>query len=381
MKKWEICTPKFEAEQLNDKLRVAPWEGHRWFAYDYIKFVAPKKIVELGTHYGCSFFAFCQSVKDFGLNSKVIAVDTWAGDEQAGYYGEDVYDTVKNTVTEYFHDIDVELNRMVFDDALQQMEDNSIDLLHIDGLHTYEAVKHDFETWLPKLAENGVILFHDVFSPLEYGSNIYWKEVKERYPYLEFKHSWGLGILFPKGNLVFNTLESENIKDKVEFYTYKALYEFEKIKTNDLSAMVDERDNVIKSNEDKIKERDQTINSNENMIEERDKTIRSNESMIEERDKTIKSNEGMIEERDNALRALDKLLQDRDASIKHMDNLVQESEKLSDNYVMEIHELKDEISDLSNVVTDKQNQLDLLQERINYYQGKKIILNFRKREN
>ncbi|WP_342479224.1 class I SAM-dependent methyltransferase [Paenibacillus sp. FSL H7-0350] len=54
------------------------------------------------------------------------------------------------------------LLRMTFDEAVGTFEDNSIDLLHIDGLHTYEAIKHDYECWLPKLADNSVVLFHDI---------------------------------------------------------------------------------------------------------------------------------------------------------------------------------------------------------------------------
>lgn len=86
-----------------------------------------------------------------GLDARCYAVDTWIGDAHAGYYN----DNVKRNLSLYIDNVygnRISMLRMTFEEALSQFEDGSIDLLHIDGLHSYEAVCHDFEAWAPKLS-------------------------------------------------------------------------------------------------------------------------------------------------------------------------------------------------------------------------------------
>ncbi|NIK78353.1 putative O-methyltransferase YrrM [Paenibacillus castaneae] len=379
MSKWRIKNPIFESDQLNSKLRVAPWEGHRKFAYDFVEYLKPVRIVELGSHYGCSLFSFAQSIKDHKLETELYAVDTWGGDEQAGYYGEEVIGLVSETVSKYFNDINVNLLRKTFDDALSDFDDDSVDIIHIDGLHTYEAVKHDFTTWLPKLNRNGIILFHDVHSPLEYGSNQFWQEIKSLYPHYEFTHSWGLGMLFPKGRDIYEKLEHENFKDIALIYEYKALFEFEKIKNNDLSDMVKDRDELITKNEKNISNLNNTIIDIEKLVSEKDIALKATERLVVERDVALKATERLVDDRDVALKATEKLVIERDIALAAVEKLVierdEELEKVNSRLSAELEKLSYLENELNKLNAKNTEQCEL----INYYKSKKIIINFKKK--
>lgn len=183
----------FKTPQFID--RDSAWVEHIPFAFYLTSLIKPRVFVELGTHFGVSYFAFCQAIKDDSINCKAYAVDHWKGDEHAGFYERNVYDYVSEINHLHFEDFST-LLKMSFDEASKGIENNSIDLLHIDGMHTYEAVNHDFQTWLPKMSSSGVVLFHD--TQVKKDDFAVWKlfsELKNQYPSFEFMHGCGLGIL------------------------------------------------------------------------------------------------------------------------------------------------------------------------------------------
>ncbi|GJD43446.1 hypothetical protein AFCDBAGC_1298 [Methylobacterium cerastii] len=193
----EICS-----SNIAPLFRVPPrigvdsaWWEHVPFAALIIEQMRPDTVVELGTHNGVSFLAFCDAMQRANISGRCYAIDTWGGDHQAGFYGEDVYTSLHDLVYMRYRHC-AELIRSKFEDALKFFSDGSIDLLHIDGLHTYDAVKADFDSWKCKLSSRGVILFHDTnVRQGDFGVYRLWEELRAAHPSFEFLHGHGLGVL------------------------------------------------------------------------------------------------------------------------------------------------------------------------------------------
>jgi hypothetical protein len=201
------------------------WVEHIPFAFYLVEKLRPSVVVELGAHSGNSFFSFCQAAQENNLSTICYAIDTWLGDKHTGHYYEDVYESVVKHAEENYKNKAI-LLRMTFDEALKHFAADSIDLLNIDGLHTYGGVKQDFENWLPKLSERGIVLFHDTQIKMKgFGVWRFWSEISKEYPSFEFKHGCGLGVLAVGKDVPENV--GQFIKDANSNNEYKTFFEQE----------------------------------------------------------------------------------------------------------------------------------------------------------
>jgi glycosyltransferase involved in cell wall biosynthesis len=191
-----LTSPDFEPAFWTPELldRHSAWWGHVPFALWLVANTKPLLLVELGTHHGVSYAAFCEAVLRRRLATRCYAVDAWTGDAHSGAYEEDVYADLKD-----FHDKRYgsfsQLLRTSFDNACGAFADGTIDLLHIDGYHTYDSVRHDFDAWRPRLSDRAVVLFHDTNERREdFGVWRLLAELKQEVPVFEFLHAHGLGV-------------------------------------------------------------------------------------------------------------------------------------------------------------------------------------------
>jgi hypothetical protein len=163
--------------------------------YALFVLLRPRRFVELGVHNGMSFFAACQIVERLVLATECVAIDSWEGDEHAGFYDTSVFEGFRTYLGASYPR--QQYIQAYFSAARGCFEDGSIDLLHIDGLHTYEAVKDDFQSWLPCMSDVGVVILHDI-NVFERGFGAWrlWQELKAKYPTFGFSHKHGLGIIF-----------------------------------------------------------------------------------------------------------------------------------------------------------------------------------------
>ena len=178
---------------------ISAWTGHHIFAEWLVNEIKPKTIVELGVDYGYSAFVLSNALKRNNIDGKLYGVDLFQGDAHTGF--RNTYDFVMEYKTKYNVDT-LEIITSEFTE-LSNKWDLPIQLLHIDGFHTYEAVKNDFNCWSKHVVEDGIIIFHDVTSfPDDVGK--FFNEIEGGYK-LYFTHSAGLGV-YTKNKDLYNSI-------------------------------------------------------------------------------------------------------------------------------------------------------------------------------
>lgn len=298
---WKYYKPKFEYEEIFPDFGW-PWAGHKSFAYDLIRNIKPKVIVELGTHRGTSFWSFCQAVKDENLLTELFAVDTWKGEEHSMFYGEEVFEEVKEIQKKYYKDLKIKLIRKTFDEAVADFQDKSIDFLHIDGFHTYEVVKHDFENWNSKVKGDGMIIFHDIFvNQNDFGVYKLWEELKKKYKTIEFHHSFGLGVLFRDEKKYEDFIKNE----KEMQMTYSFFSE-------------DKKNVEINNSFDIIQQKDTKLQQKKQVIQQKERAIQQKDSEIQQKELVIQQKENEVQQKDQVIQQKEKIIKDKNVEIRLM---------------------------------------------------------------
>jgi len=167
--------------------------------------IKPKTILEIGTANGGTLFLFSQIVDK---NATIISIDLPGGKFGGGYpkWKIPLYKSfAKDTQKIYLIRADSHKEETLRS-VKNILGNKKVDFLFIDGDHTYEGVKRDFEMYSPFVRKGGIVAFHDiVHGPTENvgGVPIFWKEIKKHYKHLEIVKDWnqggcGIGLIFYK---------------------------------------------------------------------------------------------------------------------------------------------------------------------------------------
>ena len=142
---------------------------------DLILETQPAICVEIGVFGGSSIYPTALALKYQG-SGVVYAIDPWATTEcTKGYEPNDpnyqwwsqinleqIFQGFKHMLNAFHLDPHCHILRMTSREALATFEDNSIDILHIDGNHSEESALADIQLYFPKVKAGGYVWFDDV---------------------------------------------------------------------------------------------------------------------------------------------------------------------------------------------------------------------------
>lgn len=169
------------------RLQQHPTEWEHFL--EYVKELQPKVIVEIGIASGAS--TLCLS----HFTDCIIAIDCCVPKNQ------NVFNDIRKNCECHFVVEDTNQGKCITK-LMHFLGDRKIDLLFIDGEHTYRGAKRDFNKFTKLLAPNGIVALHDIVNSYYHrkqGCKVYkfWDEIKNKYESHEYSVTdWGgIGVI------------------------------------------------------------------------------------------------------------------------------------------------------------------------------------------
>lgn len=151
--------------------------------YRHVCQLNPQRVLEIGTARGGTLYLWCQAATD---DATLISVDLPGGEFGGGYLDcrTPLYQQFARP-QQTLHLLRADSHQpATFDHVQQLLSSAPLDFAFIDGDHTYEGVKADFNRFGPLVRPGGLIAFHDIV-PRTDGANIHvdrlWSELKPRH--------------------------------------------------------------------------------------------------------------------------------------------------------------------------------------------------------
>jgi predicted O-methyltransferase YrrM len=111
------------------------------------------KAVEIGCRYGASGLLWCEHIPGLELT----CIDPYAAYHRVSQKRQDeIYEGALANAAGKF-----EIDRCPSLVAVGDYQDGSLDWVHIDGDHSFDAAVQDIIRWAPKVREGGLVLVHD----------------------------------------------------------------------------------------------------------------------------------------------------------------------------------------------------------------------------
>jgi predicted O-methyltransferase YrrM len=177
-----------------------------WLLHGITRGAKPETVVEIGSAQGKSACYIGTALRENG-HGHLYAIDPHSPTEWNDIGAIESYPIIQRNIRKTHVAEHVTLVRKTSEEAAREWT-RPIDLLFIDGDHSYEGVKRDWELFLPHMTSFGVIVFHDTLWDIspdpryardDMGVPRFVEELRVAgYPVITIDQNYGVSIVQPR---------------------------------------------------------------------------------------------------------------------------------------------------------------------------------------